>query len=1146
MINSVMKNARLLAAIAVFVAQAGILAAAPSEGMTFYLVEEMGLPRRNEPVVIPGKEILRQAGKAAVKVRNIRLYGPEGEIPVQVDERDGGYTWAQKPNGILDANDEVVFLATCSSNAVSEYRLTLSAGGKKRKKRKKRRTILSVKRVPTAMVKQKGYDFLLKNSRLSAGLRAADPGDPERMKLDTNKYFRGLDRGEGSIVFLEVDGLRFQHVQIPFTGFQGRRNELWDGARVVGAGPVRILVETRKKLRGKFRHPMGSWSVSWNDRADVDGDLFRTFTIYADSPIIDLEDRFVAEKVGEDFTMNYRFHSRPPAAKGSDWELTRTVIIPTGKGLKLLKYDRRLNCGGKLSTEEMEEGWLAVRDESSGVGLTIAYDPDSVAKIQWGHPPSWSGEYLYSRPQITHLLIETYNASVVETMKGGMRFRVWVMGPKTRVDPGAIRRIQYEYALADTLSWTRPDAVAGESKVRAELVKTEAELTRLQEAEKKYRYSGLLAGISRKPLKKFAAELKAIKKIKIVNPVTRRLVDDLAQRLNGEMKALWRTFDWDRIRILLADKDSFSRRFTGFAEDSLLKIRPQGPFPQELRTKVHLELARGEAESFQTILLTTGKPVKDIKIDVSDLNGPGGAVIKAGENIQRFRIFNVYRSIKNGVTPVGKLWPDPLIPLAGCPGYPALDKMLFQPQIDKLDDLSADRANGFWFTVRTPRDARAGLYRGQVSFTANGKSLRFPVEVRVHDFSLPEEPGVIGDVWFRNGPPWYYYSKDFSLEEYKRGVDWIHQYRLNAQLSWVFLSQLVTVTIEKDGRYAFDFAKIDPWIEAALKHSRWFNVNLGCGAAWTAHFGGVFGRRTPILDKRTGKTIKFPEKPISKMDMIKHPIFKQFWKAYIDHIRQKGWLDRCYLENIDEPPYGKGAINKPRNKFLRAFHGVIREIAPDMRLMNYGMSPDPDMHGWGEKYVDIWGPSVSGLEEWKDALAAQMKKGKPFITYECGAGKKTLKHRTPGLMVYNAAIDIRIIPWMAYKYGSIGVLYYMGNFWGTNTEFVEKVPEKRWPVKDWNTGSSNWASVYPAPKAKYLFPSLRLENVRDGMEDFEYLRLLKKAAEKAPKNPDTEAARRLLNLDPLVKSVLVWDHDPAKLRAHRQKIAEAIVKLNRR
>jgi hypothetical protein len=170
------------------------------------------------------------------------------------------------------------------------------------------------------------------------------------------------------------------------------------------------------------------------------------------------------------------------------------------------------------------------------------------------------------------------------------------------------------------------------------------------------------------------------------------------------------------------------------------------------------------------------------------------------------------------------------------------------------------------------------------------------------------------------------------------------------------------------------------------------------------------------------------------------------------------------------------------------------------------------------------------LNDTHDFLRLQANKQKPFVTYVCGSPPQTGAGRTPDVEIANPAIDLRIIPWMAYRYGAKGVLYYAGNRWvgDADRDYVEKNPKRRWPATPWKyeKGTGIGWLTYPAPRIKAIYPSIRLENIRDGLEDYEYLARL-------------EQKRR----SPVVlrETVFQWSQDPKQLRERRRAIASEIL-----
>jgi len=151
--------------------------------------------------------------------------------------------------------------------------------------------------------------------------------------------------------------------------------------------------------------------------------------------------------------------------------------------------------------------------------------------------------------------------------------------------------------------------------------------------------------------------------------------------------------------------------------------------------------------------------------------------------------------------------------------------------------------------------------------------------------------------------------------------------------------------------------------------------------------------------------------------------------------------------------------------------------------------------------------------------------------------------------------DCRIIATLSWMYKVDGVLY-----WCINREWATNVSEKeRWPEGEWKPWIYNVFSgkrvhkngmgnfVYPGPDGR-LLPSLRLENLRDGVEDYDYLCLLRDGIEKLRQqngNPDLLArAEAVLVVPPSVaRAVNDYASDPSHLLAWRTRLADMIEEL---
>lgn len=172
--------------------------------------------------------------------------------------------------------------------------------------------------------------------------------------------------------------------------------------------------------------------------------------------------------------------------------------------------------------------------------------------------------------------------------------------------------------------------------------------------------------------------------------------------------------------------------------------------------------------------------------------------------------------------------------------------------------------------------------------------------------------------------------------------------------------------------------------------------------------------------------------------------------------------------------------------------------------------------------IDIWCPHFNTFNA--DTAAERIKNGETVWWYLTGIPEAP----APNFNLDSPDTASRVIPWLTVKNNISGLLY-----WSINREFPENAPDKldksalhefrqrqlswateknfaywqknqiKWPQRPWisfysNLNSGKYASqsgsgnlLYPAPDGN-LLPSIRLKNLRDGLQDSEYLLLLKK------------------------------------------------------
>ena len=272
-------------------------------------------------------------------------------------------------------------------------------------------------------------------------------------------------------------------------------------------------------------------------------------------------------------------------------------------------------------------------------------------------------------------------------------------------------------------------------------------------------------------------------------------------------------------------------------------------------------------------------------------------------------------------------------------------------------------------------------------------------------------------------------------------------------------------------------------------------------------------------------------------DGVEHEKVKQVAEQAVQW-REKGWdkLARTYVLLGDETPC-------KWYPYLREQGKLVHEAAPDVaRRFTVSTEMISDIDWICRQMQGSADTVILGISS--DALADRFSR-------EVRAGGL-------GLWWYYVAshyyiptdnAESRFVLWRHWKYQVPGQLHWGMTYWGE--ENIVGRDGKKWPEIPWDTKGCRGGDgylVYPAPGGAAFWPSVRLEQLRDGIEDYEYFQLLKMLTDDLEQKHFSVAAhlistnRQLLNIgDSLVKSYGVYDKDIMDYRHYRERIAQAII-----
>ena len=239
----------------------------------------------------------------------------------------------------------------------------------------------------------------------------------------------------------------------------------------------------------------------------------------------------------------------------------------------------------------------------------------------------------------------------------------------------------------------------------------------------------------------------------------------------------------------------------------------------------------------------------------------------------------------------------------------------------------------------------------------------------------------------------------------------------------------------------------------------------------------------------------------------------------------------------------------------------IRNIAPDIKTQLFCSGGDPYKF-WdtavSAKYgllnlIDLWMPQAA-----IEAPAVQQS-GHEVWTYFATLPRSN----APNFFTDAPAIYQRIIPWYCWLYHVDGFEHWSTTYFWRNTKEGEPM-EKKWPNTLWDSRTfhdfnGEGQLVYPGSDGQF-YPSIRLEIFRDGMDDFDYLFILRKLLKKSSKNKNEtvyQDAQKLLNIgesllikypesvQSTLENTLRYPNEPERILELREKIADAIEQLQK-
>lgn len=559
------------------------------------------------------------------------------------------------------------------------------------------------------------------------------------------------------------------------------------------------------------------------------------------------------------------------------------------------------------------------------------------------------------------------------------------------------------------------------------------------------------------------------------------------------------------------------------------KIPRRRTLPTNAVDAVTVKTAANEAEAVQ-LVVAAKSDLRDVRVAPGDLCDAKGHVLSASA-IDVLRVGYVPVTMPTDGVGCRALWPDPL------------------PPQDGPLAVSAGENQPFWIRVKPPKGTSAGLYRGVLTVVCDGEVSTLPLEVEVFGFELPDRMTCETGFGFNSGIVARYHGLKTDAQRREVTAKYL-QSLADHHISPYDPTPHARWRVKWTGLPSTKGEKLDPAVvEPVFDWADWDREMQK--AVDTYHFTGF----RLHLDGLGGGTYESRREPSLLGVPVDDPAYDVLMGKYLrgveSHLREKGWLDMAYVYWFDEPDTKDYAF------VMRGFD-TLKRHAPGLRRM-LTEEAVPDLLGGPNLWVPLT-PHLHAEGETKARAA-----GDSFWWYVCCGPK------APYVTEFtdHPGTEMRLWLWQTWGEDVKGVLIWATTYWTSPAAYPDPAHPQN-PYEDamcWVSGSGlapgtkrPWGNgdgrfLYPPLKAAQPaktpvldgpVDSYRLEMLRDGIEDYEYFAMLKRAlAEKKTLSVVERASYEALLKVPIsvYASLTEFATDPASMEVHRVKLARALEEL---
>ena len=462
--------------------------------------------------------------------------------------------------------------------------------------------------------------------------------------------------------------------------------------------------------------------------------------------------------------------------------------------------------------------------------------------------------------------------------------------------------------------------------------------------------------------------------------------------------------------------------------------------------KVEIDTARNEYENAQIVISAIGE-VKEYDVELSDLVLEGGETVYDKSNIS---VYNMkYTNVISPWTPEAVIgwYPDAILPFDAAVEYGE-------------NTVEAGKNQSIWFSFDTPAEQAVGTYKGSVKITVDGEENVLPVSVRVRNVAVTDTAHA-KSMFINN---WSYYLGEYGdtqelVDIYNKAL---YEYRIAP----------TSLIIDKADTQEYYEAYAEKAYEIA-GHDGASTIALPCTKSASGIPNSMLAKYIRELAKKSLETgynlvrkarVYGIDEPISNNALDKTKAFSvSFYQNIDDIVAELTAEKQAYLETYD---------------VTEEYFDEIVESAANVRFVTTTMYREDYV-----PYVDVWCPHFNSFESGY-AMGLYPDEEETWFY-----GALSPRAPYPNYHIDDGLISSRMVGWFHSIYSVEGNIYWGVNIYADYDGSYQYFDEYYENPGHYRQVNGDGFLFYPGKKYGIdgPIPSIRLESIRDGYEEYELL-----------------------------------------------------------